>query len=81
LVADGASEAVLDRLEAIEIQHSKAKGDGEALSRQTLELACQVATVVQSGQPVALRLVAELRLEPFERAAATLELGCPARAS
>ncbi len=73
-VADVMAEAVVDRLEAVEIDDGETQRAAFALGREMLEPPREVAAVVETRQPVALGLLAELLLQCFELPGPALEL-------
>src|SRR5262249_27331808 len=74
LVAGGVPEAVVDRLEVVDVEHREAERAGGPLSRQPLDLARQITPVVQARERVALGLLAQLGLQALQLARAPLQL-------
>ena len=75
VVSGRVAEAIVDRFEQIEVHDGQADRLLDALVGESVELAGQIAAVVQAGEPIALGLVAQLILEGLELAGSALELG------
>ena len=80
-VAGLVAEAVVDDLEVVEVEHGEAERAGARGGGVAVDLAREVAPVVQAGEPVAVGLLAQLLLQCLElRGAAARARPAPRRA-